>query len=81
MPVPADPATVQLLATIASSFASVAGLGWWLSGRFRSVEKAAEAALEKHDEKDDGRHDENLGRFDRINERLARIETRTFNGR
>lgn len=55
------------------SAASVAGLGWWLSGRFRSVENAQREMLDRHEELDQSRHEENLGRFAEIKVALARL--------
>jgi hypothetical protein len=56
----------------ASSWAAVGTLGWWLSGRFRAVEKATQETIEKHEQIDQRRHDENLGNFNDIRVILAR---------
>lgn len=67
----------------ASSPLAVAGLGWWLSGRFRKVEEAGNerltkitdafrSAIQDHERVDQKRHEENLGRFANIRVMLAR---------
>ncbi len=52
---------------------AIAGLGWWLSGRFRCIERAQSAALDKHETEDERRHVENLKRFEKIAVALANL--------
>lgn len=52
---------------------SIAGLGWWLSGRFRKVETGQRSILDAHETKDQERHEENLERFKNISIALARL--------
>jgi hypothetical protein len=56
---------------IVGSGASVFGLGWWLSGKFRAVEEAARNQLSSHEARDQERHEENLERFSKISVALA----------
>jgi len=67
-----DPSGLSLVLTAVAP-GSVAALGWWLSGRFRAIEKAYTAALATHEVQDQTRHEENLDRFSEINVRLARM--------
>ena len=78
-----DP-TVRLIFDLGSP-AAVWCLGWWLSGKFRAVEKAAQAtaetvaakaqaAIDSHELVDRTRHDENLRNFQRIFMTLARAK-------
>jgi hypothetical protein len=67
----ADP-TVQLI-VMAGGPAAVACLGWWLSGKFRDMERANTQALATHENEDQRRHVENLRRFGRLDVRLARM--------
>jgi hypothetical protein len=46
-------------------------LGWWLSGQFRRVEKSAQDALDRHEEKDQAREVASLRNFGRIYVALA----------
>jgi hypothetical protein len=62
--------------TLLSSYAAVATLGWWLSGRFRSVEEHNQATMKNHEILDQTRHEENLNRFSDINVKLARLTPR-----
>ena len=52
---------------------SIGGLGWWLSGQFRKVEKGQEIILDAHETKDQERHEQNLERFRGISVALARL--------
>jgi hypothetical protein len=61
-----------LVTAAASSWAAVGTLGWWLSGRFRAVEKSTADTIAKHEVIDQNRHDENLRNFQRIFVKLAR---------
>lgn len=67
-----DTATLSIVLTAVAP-GSVACLGWWLSGRFRAIERTYTASLEAHEEKDQTRHEQNLDRFATLNERLARL--------
>ncbi len=58
-----DGNTITTLIAIGGPFAAVAGLGWWLSGRFRKIETAQRMQLAAHELKDQERHDENIDRF------------------
>ncbi len=64
---------IETFIALFTSVASVAGLGWWLSGRFRKIETSNAAALTTHDEEDQRRHEENLERFRLISVALARL--------
>ncbi len=68
-----DSTIVNAALALVGSAASVAGLGWWLSGQFRKVEKAQNNILDAHEEKDQKRHEENLDRFKNISVALARL--------
>ena len=65
---------LTILSMIASSFGAVGSLGWWLSGRFRSVEKATADTIFRHEAIDQARHEENQRRFEDINVQLARLD-------
>jgi hypothetical protein len=65
------PPIVNTIIALLGSAASVAGLGWWLSGRFRSIETAQRKMLDTHEDKDQERHEENLERFSQIGIALA----------
>ena len=52
---------------------AVVCLGWWLRGRFQDVKDDARKNLTEHELKDQGRHEENIQRF-------ARLETKVGNG-
>ncbi len=64
---------IETLTAVLTSVASVAGLGWWLRGEFRRVEKGQDAILDAHEAKDQERHEENLERFAQIKVALARL--------
>lgn len=64
---------IEALIAALVSLGSVAGLGWWLRGEFRKVEKAQSNILDVHEEKDQKRHEENLDRFAQIKIALARL--------
>lgn len=51
--------------------AAVAGLGWWLRGRFSDVVESSKELLVTHERQDERRHQQNLVRFTRINEKLG----------
>ena len=63
---------IETLTAVLTSVASVAGLGWWLSGRFRSVENVQRVMLAAHEKEDQRRHEENLERFRLVSVELAR---------
>ena len=63
---------IALIAAAGSSWGAVGTLGWWLSGRFRAVEYATAATIEKHEQIDQQRHEENLENFAKIRVSLAR---------
>lgn len=56
--------------------AAVACLGWWLSGKFRTVETAYRDSLDEHELKDQTRHEENLKRFEVTAERISSIDVK-----
>jgi hypothetical protein len=58
---------------VIGSMISVATLGWWLSGRFVISEDKQQTQLDRHEEKDQERHDQNLERFRVISVALARL--------
>ena len=65
---PIDTSTILALFSFTGSLlAAVATLGYWLSTRFRSVERLIVQELRDHDKKDDHR-------FGGIYDRLTRIE-------
>ncbi len=79
---------VSVIATMGGAimqFAVPLGVfGWWLSGRFRNIEerqreqierlaKEGREHLDKHEEKDGERHEDNLERFRTISVSLARL--------
>lgn len=55
-------------------------LGWWLSGRFRYIERGYQAAIDKHEETDQTRHEQNLAAFEKIRIALARANLWNGNG-
>ena len=67
---------VNAALAVFGSVASVAGLGWWLSGRFRSVENSQREMLATHEREDQRRHEENLERFKKNAVALARLGDR-----
>jgi hypothetical protein len=68
-----EPSIINAALAIFGSVASVAGLGWWLATQFRRVESAQRKILDAHEDKDQERHEENLGRFAEIKVALARL--------
>mgnify|MGYP001609687870 CR=1 FL=1 len=64
---------IETLIAMLVSLGSVAGLGWWLRGEFRKVEKGQGAILDAHEAKDQERHEENLERFTQLKIGLARL--------
>jgi hypothetical protein len=66
-----DPIMLHAYFVAGGPIASVAGLAWWLSGRFRSIERAYTASLAAHEDKDQTRHEENLERFGDIRAEIA----------
>ena len=66
--------------TAVSCVSSVGALGWWLSGRFRSVETSFGEKIESLRARQDVRHEENLRRFGQISVALARLGYRNGNG-
>ncbi len=67
-----DPLMQYML--FAGAPAAVACLGWWLSGKFRGLERSYTQALALHENEDERRHVDNLERFARIDVRLARMQ-------
>ena len=49
---------LAIVTTAASSAVSVAGLGWWLAGKFSDVKEAASENLASHEKRDQQRHEE-----------------------
>lgn len=68
-----------VVTSIVGSAAAVAGLGWWLSGRFRYIELGYNTAIDKHEEIDQTRHLQNLAAFESI--RLALAKAGMWNGK
>ena len=68
-----DPAVIAAAAafiTLIGAFGcGIAGLAWWLSGQFRTLQIALEAKLETHASQD-------TARFETVNNRLWQIELR-----
>jgi hypothetical protein len=54
---------------------AVATLGWWLRGKFNSVETSSRKSLDAHEKQDERRHRQNLVKLTRINTKLG-IEDR-----
>ena len=71
---------LAIVTTAASSAVSVAGLGWWLAGKFSDVKEAASENLASHEKRDQQRHEENLQRFGSISVALARLGYRNGSG-
>ena len=78
-----DPNNITIVISSAN-LGGIAWMGWWLSGRFRKVEVSQRALLDqsakehreqldKHEELDQRRHEENLRRFEKISVSLARM--------
>lgn len=80
--------TVEMALTMATAVASAIGgaatLAWWLSRQFSETRKGFYEALEKHrdtfsdkvdkhEQLDQDRHEENLGRFGSIQVALAKL--------
>lgn len=60
-----------LATAAASSWAAIGSLGWWLSGRFRAVEKSTAELVDRHEAVDQNRHEDNLRQFANIQIMLA----------
>jgi hypothetical protein len=50
---------------------AVAGLGWWLRGKFNGVEASSRKHLDAHEKQDERRHRQNLVKLTRINTKLG----------
>lgn len=59
---------------------AVAGLGWWLRGKFTDVKESAEQRMTLHERQDQGRHQQNLVRFAKINMKLGIGDIHEANG-
>lgn len=59
---------------------AVAGLGWWLRGKFTEVKESAEARMSLHEKQDQRRHTQNLVRFSKINQKLDIPDLNEGNG-
>jgi hypothetical protein len=59
---------------------AVATLGWWLRGKFSSIEESSKAQLATHEHQDERRHRQNLVRFARINMKLGIGDANESNG-
>ena len=68
------------LAKVIGGPSAVAGLGWWLRGKFTEVKDAAEERMKLHEVQDQGRHQQNLVRFARINMKLGIYDPNGTNG-
>jgi len=55
---------------IAPLVTTAAVLGWWLSARFRASEIRLENMLDRHEVRDQQRHEENVVRFTKIEGKL-----------
>ena len=62
---------MAVVAALVSGVVTTASVVWMLSGRFTIVERLAATALDRHEEKDQRRHEENLERFSQIKVALA----------
>lgn len=69
--------TLGQVVSIVTGIASIGGLGYWMAGRFRAIEHLADAALDRHETKDQLRHEENLRRFESVSIALARLGWRS----
>jgi hypothetical protein len=59
---------------------AVAGLGYWLRGKFSDIADSSKAQLATHEKQDERRHRQNLVRFMRINAKLGIEDHDEFNG-
>lgn len=60
--------------------AAVAGLGWWLRGKFSDVVASSQAQLASHEAQDERRHRQNLVRFAKLNMKLGIADSDDING-
>jgi hypothetical protein len=65
------PLDFQTLSIITTIIVAASGSGWWLSGRFRSLEKTLGDKFDKHEKED-------LRIFGEHGLRLQRLELREF---
>jgi hypothetical protein len=56
----------------AAAPATVVCLGWWLRGKFQDVKDDARNNLSEHELKDQGRHEENIQRFARLETKVGK---------
>lgn len=59
---------------------AVAGLGWWLRGKFSEVQTKSSELLKSHEVQDERRHRQNLVRFAKINTKLGIEDSHDGNG-
>jgi hypothetical protein len=59
---------------------AVAGLGYWLRGKFSDITASSKAQLASHELDDERRHRQNLVRFAKINMKLGIEDATEFNG-
>jgi hypothetical protein len=63
---------IAVVTSIAGSVAAIGSLGYWLSGRFRYIERGYNTAIDRHEEIDQTRHLQNLAAFENIRLALAK---------
>jgi len=68
------------LIKIAGGPAAVAGLGWWLRGKFSDIVDSGKEQLMTHERDDERRHRQNLVRFAKINMKLGIEDFDEVNG-
>lgn len=68
------------IAKVIGGPSAVAGLGWWLRGKFTEVKDAAEERMKLHEVQDQRRHQQNLVRFAKLNMKLGIYDPGESNG-
>jgi hypothetical protein len=71
---------VAVVTAIGGSIASAAGLGFWLAGKFQEVKDDGRQRMAAHEAQDNKRHEDNIGKFNRIEIELARLIGKKPNG-
>jgi hypothetical protein len=59
---------------------AVAGLGYWLRGKFSDIADSSKAQLATHEHQDERRHRQNLVRFAKLNMKLGIPDSGEANG-
>ena len=58
--------------------AAVVCLGWWLRGKFQDVKDDSRKNLDLHEAKDQGRHEQNIQRFVRLETKSGQSNGNTY---